>query len=145
LARQQKEFEEKERQLAEEEELKPWNVDTIGQVGWSRSIINKEKKSDADLETQTEETVKFQDPYVALCSQYFHLGSLRRGESEAARATPGCEDYWRVGEAAAGASAPVMRFCLYLSDDARAASGNRGGVVRVGEIGQGFRLSAIPL
>jgi hypothetical protein len=57
LARQHEEFLEKERRLAEEEELQPWNVDTIGRVGWSRSIINKEKKSDADVESQTDETV----------------------------------------------------------------------------------------
>lgn len=31
-------FEEKERELEERERLQPWNVDTIGQEAWSKSV-----------------------------------------------------------------------------------------------------------
>jgi len=67
LARQQEEFLEKERQLAEKEELQPWNVDTIGRVGWSRSVINKGKNSDAaETESNTDDTVRFVEENLQL-------------------------------------------------------------------------------
>jgi len=59
LKRQEKEYLEKEHQLAEEEKLQPWNVDTIGREVWSKSIINKEKKSEQYVESQTDAAVRF--------------------------------------------------------------------------------------
>lgn len=38
IKKQEEEFLKKEEELAEKERLQPWNVDTIGHEGWSKTV-----------------------------------------------------------------------------------------------------------
>lgn len=39
ISKQEEEYLQKERELADKERLEPWNVDTIGHEVWSKSVI----------------------------------------------------------------------------------------------------------
>jgi len=65
LEKQLKDWEVKEAALAKEEELAPWNVDTICRDGFSKTTVNKipEKQKEMTEDEKIEQTRAFMDKY----------------------------------------------------------------------------------
>lgn len=75
----------KEKELAAKERLAPWNVDTIGQEAWSKSIINKGEKKSAPTPVVNEEEENKRMVIIswsfALILSYFSQSTLTKTRS----------------------------------------------------------------
>lgn len=58
IKKQEDDFMRKEKELADKERLQPWNVDTIGQESWSKSVINKPSEKKPEPVNEEEESKK---------------------------------------------------------------------------------------
>ncbi|XP_065912775.1 hsp90 co-chaperone Cdc37-like [Dysidea avara] len=77
LQKQEEDFRKKEEEIAKRERLQPWNVDTISQPGFEKTIINKPKeKSKEELtdDQKFEKTATFVEKYE---KQIKEFGMLR--------------------------------------------------------------------
>lgn len=77
LQKQEEEFRKKEEELAKKERLQPWNVDTISQPGFEKTIINKtnpKQKEDLTEDQKFEKTASFVEKYE---EQIKKFGMLR--------------------------------------------------------------------
>lgn len=65
LEQEEKKIQEKEKEMKKKERLTPWNVDTIGQDGFTKTVINKKPpRKDDDSSLSDEEKEKRMKQFV---------------------------------------------------------------------------------
>lgn len=83
LMKQEEHFRKKEQELLEEEKSQPWNVDTLSEPGFQKTIINKPKPKDKQKlseEEELEQSKKFMDENKEAIKKYGMLHEYHDNE-----------------------------------------------------------------